>query len=357
MAEAKRELRWGWLTILAVGIVLLYLAKSILVPFIVALLLAYAFDPVVDFLERRRIPRAVGVWLILGMIAAVFVLFLLVVIPVIQSELARAIEQLPVYVARIQKELLPYLENRFGFQIPKTLDEVTAAVLPRLQEQAPNIFRPITAILLSFFSNTAHLLIALANLIVIPFAFYYLLKDFDRLKERIAEYIPPRHRPEVYRWLRELDQSLSGFIRGQLLVVLILAGAYSAGLTLIGVELAFVLGIIAAFGEIVPYVGFIVGLSLSVLVAFLQFQDLLHPVYVVALFALIQSIQGLVVAPLVMGQQVGLHPLVVIAAVYIAGDLFGFIGVLLAVPGAAAVVVLIKALAEHYRRSRLYRGG
>ncbi|MBI3802254.1 MAG: AI-2E family transporter [Nitrospirae bacterium] len=355
MTETRREARWGWLTILLLGIGLVYLAKSVLIPFVIALLLAYAFDPVVGYLERRRVPRFVAIWTILAVIVGLFVLFLLVVIPVIQSELTRALEELPVYLERVQKELVPYLEGRFGFHIPNTFEEMSAVIVPRLKEQAPSIFEPVTAILLSFFSNTAHLLFAIANLIVIPFAFYYFLKDFDRLKQRIGEYIPPRHRPEVHRWLHELDQSLSGFIRGQLLIVLILAGAYSAGLTLIGVELAFVLGIIAAFGEIVPYVGFTVGLSLSVLVAFLQFQDLLHPFYVLLLFAAIQSVQGLVVAPLVMGQQVGLHPLVVIAAVYIGGDLFGFIGILLAVPGAAVMVVLFKALTERYRKSVLYR--
>lgn len=351
MTEAKKRAWWGWLAILIFGIGIVYLARSILVPFLIAFLLAYAFDPVVGFLERRRIRRSLATWLVLGALSGALVLFMLVVIPIIQEESARALEQIPGYLDQFRTNVLPYLEQRFGINIPKTYEEI----LPRLREEAPNVFRPATVILLSFFSNTAYLLAAIANLIVIPFAFYYFLKDFERLKERVKEYIPPKHRAEVYKWLHELDRSLAGFIRGQLLVIVFLATLYGIGLTLLGVDLAFVLGIIAALGEIVPYVGFIVGLSLSVLVSFLQFQDLLHPFYVVLLFAAIQSVQGLVVAPLVMGQQVGLHPLVVIAAVYIAGDLFGFVGVLLAVPGAAVVVVLLKALAERYRRSALYR--
>lgn len=351
MAEAKRGTGWGWLTILALGIGFLYLTGSIFVPFLIAFLLAYAFDPVVVALERRGIRRGLAIWFVIVVISAALVLFLLVVIPIIQEETTRALVQLPGYLEHIRTDLLPALERRFGINIPKTYEEI----LPRLREEAPNIFRPATAILFSLFSNTAYLLTVIANLIVIPFAFYYFLRDFEALKRQAGEYIPPRHRAEVYKWLTELDQSLSGFIRGQLLVIFFLAIFYGVGLTLIGVDLAFVLGIIAAFGEIVPYVGFIVGLSLSVLVSFLQFQDVLHPFYVVLLFAAVQSVQGLVVAPLVMGQQVGLHPLVVIAAVYIAGDLFGFIGVLLAVPGAAVVVVLLKALAERYRRSTLYR--
>jgi predicted PurR-regulated permease PerM len=353
--EARREARWGWLAILVLGIGMIYFARSILIPFLLAFLLAYAFDPVVGFLERRGVRRFLAIWFVIILIAAVLVLFLLVVIPVIQEEITRAIEQIPGYLEHVRTDLFPYLEQRFGIRIPRTYEEITETILPRLREEAPNIFRPVTAILLSVFSNTAYLLAAIANLIVIPFAFYYFLKDFETLKARIWESIPPGHRPEAARWLRELDRSLAGFIRGQLLVILFLAILYGIGLTLIGVDLAFVLGIIGAFGEIVPYVGFIVGLSLSVLVALLQYQDFLHPLYVVLLFAAVQSVQGLVIAPLVMGQQVGLHPLVVIAAVYIGGDLFGFVGILLAVPGAAVVVVLLKALAEYYRRSSLYR--
>lgn len=353
--EARRETRWGWLAILVLGIGMVVLARSILIPFLIAFLLAYAFDPVAGFLERKGVRRSLAIWFVILVMTALLALFLLVVIPVIQEETTRALEQLPRYLELIRTDLFPYLEQRFGIRIPRTYEEITEAVLPRLREEAPNIFRPVTALLLSLFSNTAYLLAAIANLIVIPFAFYYFLKDFEVLKAKVWEYIPPRHRPEVARWLRELDRSLAGFIRGQLLVILFLAILYGIGLTWIGVDLAFVLGIIGAFGEIVPYVGFIVGLSLSVLVALLQHQDFLHPLYVVILFAAVQSVQGLVIAPLVMGQQVGLHPLVVIAAVYIGGDLFGFIGILLAVPGAAAVVVLLKALVEHYRRSTLYR--
>ncbi len=355
MADARGEARWGWLAILALGIGAVYLTSSVLIPFLIAFLLAYAFDPVVVFLERRRIRRSLAIWFVFAVLSAILVIFLLVVIPIIQEETTRALEQLPRYLEHVRTDILPYLERQFGINIPKTYDEISAALLPRLKEEAPNIFRPVTAVLLSLFSNTAYLLAAIANLIVIPFAFYYFLKDFEALKRGFKEYIPPRHRSEVAKWLRELDLSLSGFIRGQLLVILFLAIIYGTGLTLIGVDLAFVLGIIGAFGEIVPYVGFVVGLSLAVLVGFLQFQDLLHPFYVILFFATVQSVQGLVIAPLVMGQQVGLHPLVVIAAVYIGGDLFGFIGVLLAVPGAAVVVVLLKALAERYRRSALYK--
>lgn len=356
MTDSKWETRAEWFLIFAVGIGFFYLCRSIIVPLLIASILAYAFDPAVGFLERRRIPRVLAIWLIFFLITAIIFLFLFFVIPVIQEQIARAVERFPSYMAYLREKIFPLIEETFGIRLPTTLKEMSETILPRLREQAPAAFQPVTAFILALFSNTARLLVALINLIVIPFAFYYLLKDFDRLKKKVATFIPPRHRPEAYRRLQEVDRSLGGFIRGQFLVILFLAVFYGVGLTFIGVDLAFVLGIIAAVGEIVPYIGFMVGLSLSILIAVLQFQDFLHPVYVVALFGAIQSIQGLVVAPLVMGRQVGLHPLIVIAAIYVGGDLFGFVGVLLAVPMAAVLVVLIKTLADHYRRSELYRG-
>jgi predicted PurR-regulated permease PerM len=328
MTDSKWNVRLGWSLIFAIAIGFLYLSKSILVPLLIAFLLAYAFDPVVGYLEKNGVRRWLGIWVIFLLIVAVVFLFLFFVIPVIQEQIARAVERFPGYIDYIREKMIPTIEQKLGIHFPTTFKEMSETILPRLKEQAPNVFQPVTVFILAFFSNTARFLVALINLVVIPFAFYYLLKDFDRLKEGVVEYVPPRHRPEFYKRMKEIDHSLGGFIRGQALVILFLAVFYGLGLTFIGVDLAFVLGIIAAIGEIVPYIGFIVGLSLSILIAVLQFQDFLHPFYIVLLFGAIQSIQGLLIAPLVMGHSVGLHPLIVISAIYVGGDLFGFIGVL-----------------------------
>ena len=356
MSDSKWEIRAEWFLIFAVGMGFLYLAKSVLVPLLIALLLAYAFDPVVGFLERKGVPRWLAILLIFLLILGVIFLFLFFVVPIVQAQIARAVERLPAYLEYTREKPFPYIEETFGVHLPKTFKEVSETMLPRLREEASSVFQPATVFIVALFSNTARLLVSIFDLIVIPFAFYYLLKDFNGLKKIVARYIPPRHRPEAFRRLHEVDRSLGGFIRGQLLVVLFLAVFYGIGLTLIGIDLAFVIGIVAAFGELVPFVGFLVGASLAVLISLLQFQDLLHPFYVLLAMGTIQSSQAFVVAPLVMGHQAGLHPLVVIAAIYIGGDLFGFVGVLLAVPAAAVLLVLFRTLAEHYRRSDLYRG-
>jgi predicted PurR-regulated permease PerM len=354
--DSKWEIRAEWFLIFALGMVFIYLARSILVPLLIASLLAYAFDPLVGSLERKGVRRSLAIWFIFFLIVGVIFLFFFFVIPVVQEQIARAVERFPAYMEYIRDKIFPYVEERFGIHIPTTFKEMSETLLPKLREQAPAAFQPVTLFLLAFFSNTARLLVSVIDLIVIPFAFYYLLKDFDTLKQTVVEYIPPRHREEAFRRLHEIDRSLGGFIRGQFLVISFLAVCYGVGLTLLGVDLAFVIGIVAAIGEIVPFIGFMVGLTLALLIALLQFQDLLHPFYVLLLMGAIQSAQAFVISPLVMGHQVGLHPLVVISAIYIGGDLFGFIGVLFAVPIAAVVVVLIKTLAEHYRNSVLYRG-
>jgi predicted PurR-regulated permease PerM len=348
--------RWGWLVILAFGLGLLYLAKSVLTPFLIALLLAYAFDPLIGWMERVRIPRSWGAKIVLLIITAMTALFLFFILPIIQNEITLAVEKFPAYLERIREQVLPYLESKFGWRAPKTLDETMSTYLPRLKEEGPAIFRQGAFFIVTLFTGAFGFLVGIINLIVIPFAFYYFLKDFDRMKQAVWSLVPPRFQPEVGMRFRELDRSLSGFIRGQLLIVLVLAGMYGVALALIGVDLAFVLGAFAGLMEIVPYFGFTVGLSLSLLVTFLQFQDLTHLVYVVLAMGAIQAIQGLIIGPKILGSQVGLHPLLVIAAIYIGGDLFGFIGILLAVPGMAALVVLVKALADYYRRSPIFEG-
>lgn len=333
---------------------LLYLSKSILVPFLLASLLAYAFDPVVDLLEKKGFPRSASICLIFALIVVALFLILFFVLPTLQDQLTKMFKQLPSYLTHLHQEVVPSIEKQFGVRFPQTFEETLKPVLDRLKEDAPALFKPVTTFALDFFTNTFGVLTALANLIIIPFMFFYLLKDFDRIKERLAAYIPLKYRDESFKRLREMDISLSGFIRGQLLLILFLAILYVTGLTWIGIDLSFPLGLIAAAGEIVPYIGFAFGLFLSLAFAFLQFQDLLHPLYVVVLFGGIQAIQTLAIAPFVMGKEVGLHPLVIVAAVYVSGDLFGLIGVLFAVPAAAILVVLLKALAEYYKNSSLF---
>ncbi len=358
--EGMRDVSWkgsvAWFLLCALAIFALYLSKSILSPFIIALLLAYAFDPVIDVLEERQVPRTLAIGSVFILITIVLALFLFFGLPTLQDQMMQAFEQFPVYLEHLRKNLLPAIESTLGIQLPSTFDETLKTILPRLKEDAPALFKPVTTFALSFFTNTFGLVAAVANLIIIPFMFYYLLRDFDRIKTSLARFIPDRYHTEVYKRLREIDLSLSGFVRGQLLIILLLCVFYVAGLSIIGLDIAFMLGIIAAIGEVVPYVGFAVGLVLSLAFAFLQFQDLIQPLYVLALFGGIQAIQGLAIAPLIMGKQVGLHPLVIIASIYIAGDLFGFIGILLAVPGAAVLVVLLRAFSEYYRNSNLYLG-
>jgi len=353
---AAWPLPFGWLLLAILGLGALYVSKSVLIPVLLALIFAYAFDPVVDGLEKRNCPRFVSIWLIFSLLLITFILVLIFGIPMLQDQSIRAFQKFPAYLEQLQRDVLPALDNEFGIRLPKTIDETFDTVLPQLKKEAPLIFKPVTSFVLSFFTNTVGMLAAVANLMIVPIIFYYLLRDFDVMKTQISAYVPFRHRTRFHQIVKEIDRMLSGFLRGQLWIILLLGIVYGLGLSLIGVDFSVLLGMVAAIGEIVPYIGFSVGLLLSLSIAALQFQDFIHPLFVLLLFGGVQAIQGIVIAPWVMGKQVGLHPLAIILAVYIGGDLFGFIGVLLAVPGAAIVIVLFKALAASYRNSLLYRG-
>jgi predicted PurR-regulated permease PerM len=347
---ASQLLGWG----LGAGalLLILWLIKSILVPFLISFLLAYAFDPLVSRMARW-IPRPPAILLLFLVILLIATLVLLYVIPVVQDQISQAIERLPVYLDLFRQEVLPRIERRFGVHIPQTLDEALEALLPKMKE-AMGLFQPLTYLVVRVFSNTLVLIIWLANLLVIPFATYYFLKDFERIKSGVVSLVPTRHKGRIDAVLDEVDHALSGFIRGQLLNVLILMVLYSAVLLIIGVDLSIVLGIVAGFMELVPYAGFIVGAGFSLLITTLQFRDLIHPVYVLAAFSAIQLVQGFILSPKIIGHHAGLHPLFVIAALYVGGDLFGFVGVLLAVPAATVLLVILKVSARAWRASAIY---
>jgi len=194
----------------------------------------------------------------------------------------------------------------------------------------------------------------LLNLVLIPVVTFYLLRDWDRLTAGVLALLPRRLEPTVKSIAREIDDVLGAFIRGQLMVMLALGLTYAIGLWLVGLDLAFIIGAGAGVLSIVPYLGTLVGVVAALLAALFQFQDLLHPVLVLVVFAVGQSLEGMVFTPHLVGDRIGLHPVTVIFAVLAGGQLFGFLGILLALPVAAALNVLVWHLKERYHRSELY---
>jgi predicted PurR-regulated permease PerM len=215
----------------------------------------------------------------------------------------------------------------------------------------------LLALLQKALTSTVGVLLALLGYLIIPVYLFYLLFDLPQLKTFIESYVPERFRPAYRTKLAEIDVVLSGFVRGQLSVCVILALLYSAGLYVIGIDLAIAIGTLAGATFIIPYVGTIIGICLSVAMALLKYNDIFHPLLCLGWFGFVQLLEGAIITPKVVGDTVGLHPLVAIVALLIGGQLFGVGGMLLAVPVTAVLQVFVRSLAEYYRTSEFYREG
>jgi len=344
------RLLWGWSLSIGLLLVLLWLLKSILFPFLVAFLLAYTFDPLVGRISRF-LPRSLSILLLLLAILLVLALFLLFVIPAVENESSQALQRLPGYLDRFRVEILPSVEQNFHVHVPRTFDEVLKALLPKGKEAFPGLFSSLSDGVLRFFSNTLGLIRGLVSLFLIPVATFYFLSDFNKIKEGTIALVPARYQREFRRIAGEIDVALSGFIRGQLLIVLCLMLLYSLSLWMVGIDLAVVLGMIIGLVGLVPYGDLVVGLAITLPLSLVQFQDYLHPLLVLACFGGIQMINGFGLTPKIIGSQAGLHPLWVTGSLVVGGDLFGLPGLLLAVPVSTVLLVSLRALARAYKGS------
>jgi len=317
---------------------LVYLLAPILTPFLAGALLAYIADPLVDRLEGWRIPRAAAVVLIfiLSIAAVLGALFFLV--PGAQRQLAAFAAKAPQYLEWLRQNLLPRLETLLGRPIALDPETLRQSVTAHWQEVGDWLGAALAGAKLSGLK----LLGWLVNLILIPIVTFYLLLDWDRIGARAVALFPAPLRAHARRLARETDEVLGSFLRGQLTVMLCLAVLYSVGLWAIGLDLALPIGLLAGLVSFVPYLGFLTGVIAAGIAAYLQFHDAMYLVWVLAVFLAGQVLDGLLLTPRLVGGRIGLHPVAVIFAVMAGGQLFGFLGVLLALPAAAALKVWLR---------------
>lgn len=343
--------KWMVLTALTITGILLYLLSPILTPFMVAAILAYISDPLVDRLEARKLPRTLAVVTVFVSLTLIAVLTLLVLVPMIERQIEVFAEKLPSYINLFQTKLLPYIYQFLG---------VTEAdgQLPDLKSSLQNYWGTAGGFTQNALASVTRSGLAfvglIANLLLIPVVTFYLLRDWDHLVNRMNELIPRRSQPIVARLTRESDEVLGSFLRGQMMVMMALAVIYSIGLSIVGLDLAMLIGLSAGLISFVPYLGFIVGILFAGVAVLVQFQDIIHLGYIAIVFGIGQAIEGMVLTPLLVGDRIGLHPVAVIFAVLAGGQLFGFIGVLLALPVAAVIAVILRYLHERYMESGLY---
>ncbi len=344
--------RWFWLlSVLVVGY-LVYLLAPVLTPFMVSAILAYIGDPLVDRLEKYKMPRTLAVVIVFLALTLLAIIALLVLIPLLEQQFVILGKKIPGYIEVIQTRLVPWLNSHFDIGIQLDMETLKTSLQAHWKE-AGNVAKTVV----SYITHSGALLAGwFANLVLIPVVTFYLLRDWDILVARIRELLPRKSEPVICQLARSSDEVLGAFLRGQLLVMLALSAVYSIGLWLTGLDLALLIGMLAGLVSFVPYLGFIVGIVVAGIAALLQFHDVIHLLYIAIVFGIGQVLEGMLLTPMLVGDRIGLHPVAVMFAVLAGGQLFGFLGVLLALPAAAVVAVILRYMHERYKDSALYSG-
>jgi predicted PurR-regulated permease PerM len=338
---------------IAFGIVLIYLLRPILTPFIVSAILAYLGDPLVDRLQRFKLSRSVAVLVVFKITILLLLLLLLLVLPMVIRELAALFAHVPDVLIWFQQQALPWLNVHLGLDVSALAPGKIAGLL---SENFVSAGQLVGNALLSVSRSSGAVFAFFLNLILIPVVTFYLLRDWDNLVARIAALLPRDNLQTVTRLARDCDAMLGAFLRGQLAVMFGLAIIYTIGLWLAGLDNAIAIGVIAGLLSFVPYLGVITGITLALLSAVLQSRGWWLPLEVLIVFSVGQLMESFVLTPRLVGKRIGLHSVLVIFAILVGGQLFGFAGVLLALPVAAAGTVLVRHAYGRYLDSQLYRG-
>jgi predicted PurR-regulated permease PerM len=349
-ASQKRNLIWS--AVAATALLLLWLLAPVLTPFAVAAVLAYALHPAVEALAARRVPRLAAV--IVVEVLAIFALLALVllIIPVIAKELPRLKEQIPLLAERANSTLVPWLAQ-FGINVSLDPANIKAFLLKTLDA---NLEDWAATLLSSARIGGSMLLAFVGNAILMPVVLFYLLIDWPRLVQRVQAFIPPRLRESALGFLDECDLVLGQYLRGQLMVMAVLAVYFTAALAIAGFDLALPVGVFTGLAIFIPYLGFGLGLVLALLAGILQFGGWYGVVVVAVIYGVGQVGESLFLTPRLVGERIGLNPLAVIFALLAFGHLFGFIGVLIALPVSAVLLVALRRAQGAYLSSRLFLG-
>jgi predicted PurR-regulated permease PerM len=350
LTPAQRQ-SLSWLLIAAAALVVVWALAPVLMPFLLGAGLAYALHPAVERLAARRVPRVLAVTLVV--LATVFVALavMLLVVPILAKELPLVKQQVPLLADRLNQHLSPWLAQ-FGINVSLDVAGIKAMALQALDG---NLEDWMAAALSSARIGGSILLAVIGNAVLVPAVLFYLLLDWPHLTERTLSLVPPRRRPQVDAFLAECDSVLGQYLRGQALVMLVLAVYYALALGIAGFELALPVGVFTGLAIFIPYLGFGLGLLLALLAGLLQFTGWYGLIVVAVVYGVGQVIESFFLTPRLVGERIGLPPLAVIFALLACGHLFGFVGVLIALPLSALVLVAGRRVTAAYLGSGLYR--
>lgn len=324
---------------------LLYLLAPILTPFVAAGLLAYLGDPLVDRLQKLRLSRTPAVVLVFVLLFVLLISLIALVGPLIKAQVAVLAKQVPVYVRWLEGHFLPRILDFIGVEKGAAELGLAAFLADNWQKASGYAGNALATV-----SRGGGLIVTgIVNLFLIPVVTFYMLRDWDTIVQRVAALVPDKRQPQVFALAKESDEVLGAFLRGQLLVMFGLAVIYTSGLALLDLDNALAIGVVAGIVSFVPYLGLFVGVILAGLAAIVQTGSMLTVALVVLVFVVGQMVEGMFLTPRLVGDRIGLHPVLVIFAVMAGGQLFGFFGVLLALPLAAVVSVAARFAYRHYR--------
>lgn len=354
---------------LAVVLWVLYKVRDPLTPFAVAFAMAYMLNPLANRLERafaralprvplvgaRIPPRTAAVTVLAVLLTVVLVVLLVLVIPVVYHQVSETIAKVPSYLQLLRAKVEPAYQ-RLNLRYPEQAEEARQRLGAALKANIPQILSPVTRVIATAFSSLLAFVLTVLSLVIIPVFAFYLLYDMNRIREGAKDMVPVRYRPYVYSRMSEVDRLLSAFVRGQLTVALILGAFYAVGLTFCGVPMGLLVGFVIGLFNLVPFMSYVLGLPLALILSWLDDQDPTRLLVVVGVFALGQFLEGNFVTPRIVGGSLGLHAVIIMLAVLVGGTTFGFVGMVLAVPVTAALSVFWADLKAWYLGSAFYSG-
>ncbi len=345
-----REMRIWWGIILLVLAIFLSLVSDILFPFVVAIIVAYFLDPAVDKIEHLGLSRLYATLSIIGLFFLIVATGLLLLVPLLYEQVVSLSQKVPTYANTMREQLLP--------SVLQFMEHISPDAVTRIQEAVGNIsgavFQYIGGMLANILRSGFAVLNILSLIFITPLITFYVLKDWDRIIMKIDSWLPRKHQQVIREQMREIDRTLSGYMRGQTYVCVLMGLFYGIGLSLVGLDFGLVIGFATGVIAFIPYLGFAAGMIAGLIVAFFQFGFSVELGAVFAVFMVGQTLESNFVTPKLVGSQVGLHPAWLIFGMLAGAALFGFVGVLLAVPVSAILGVLMRFCLERYLHSELY---
>lgn len=333
------------------AVIFFYFSRRVLTPFFIAFALAYLLDPVTDRLESLKISRTFSVLVLMAGVFSLVTGIGLLIFPLLKLQAEHLVSNLPNYIAIMQEWMYPLL-GVVGE--PEKIQGILNRELLKVGELPLKVISSITSILWGSVAGLFSFILLLANLVIIPVVMFYLLRDYDLINKKMLSFVPARSREQVLSLIKEIDGVLAGFVRGQLMVGLIMAGLYSIGLFFCGTPMSLFIGLLAGLASLVPYLGLVFGFVPAAILTFMQTQDWVLVFGVAGVFAVVQGLEGMIITPRIVGEKIGLHPVAIILAVLLGAEFFGLVGVIVSVPVAAALNVLFTHGLNEYKSSSFY---